>query len=120
MKNKYEQEAKDKYGEEVIQASINKLKGVREQQITNLTNQLNEKLFEAFQTQNPTSLQAQQACELHKQWICLFWPDGMYSKEAHLKLVMSYLEDERFVAYYDQIAKGCCAFFVEAMKEYLK
>lgn len=121
--NKFEKEAKMKYGNDVVEASMKKLKGYRPDQmkeIEALSTQIKEVLREALQTADPSSQLAQKACQLHEQWICMFWPEGLYSKEAHLQLVASYLEDERFVAYYDAIASGCTAFFYEAIKIYCK
>jgi len=63
---------------------------------------------------------AQIACELHKEWLCYFWEDGMYSKEAHLSLAEMYVADERFAAHYEKIAPGCAVFLKESLEVYCK
>ena len=48
--------------------------------------------------------------DLHRQWLCLFWPEGIYSKTAHKALGNSYVSDSRFKAYYDQLGEDCANF----------
>lgn len=117
---KFGQELREKYDEKTIQSSYDKISKIDDQDIDGLTKQINETLSLAFKQGNPKSQLAQEVCELHKQWICMFWPEGMYSSKAHLQLVESYLEDERFIDYYDQLGKGCTKFLYEAMKIYCK
>jgi len=45
---------------------------------------------------------AQKVCALHKEWLEYFW--NHYSKEAHLGLAQTYVDDPRFKKYYDAIA----------------
>lgn len=61
---------------------------------------------------------AQEVCDLHRQWLSMFWKDGMYSKEAHLSLGQMYVEDERFKKYYDDIEEGAAEFLYEGLKAY--
>ena len=67
---------------------------------------------------NPASEAAQKACDLHRQWLCMFWTDVTYSKEAHKALGEGYVADERFRTYYDAIAEGCAIFFKDALSIY--
>ena len=48
-----------------------------------------------------------------------FWPEGMYSPQAHLALAQTYCIDERFKQYYEAIAPGGAEFLYEALKAYL-
>jgi hypothetical protein len=41
-----------------------------------------------------------EVAELHKRWVCFYWPT--YSKEAHAGVAQMYVDDERFTAYYDK------------------
>ncbi len=45
-------------------------------------------------------------CELHRDWLCLYWPRGRYSPDAHRGLARMYEADPRFAAYYDAAAPG--------------
>jgi membrane-associated HD superfamily phosphohydrolase len=114
---KYGKEIREKYGEETVNLSYQKMKNMTEEQyaeIEKLTNQLNEAIREAFEEGNPTGELAQKACELHKQWLMSYW--SQYSKEAHMGLVQMYVDDERFTKYYDKIAPGCAVFLRDSMK----
>ena len=75
-------------------------------------------LENAVKTQNPNCEQAQKACDLHRQWLCLFWPEGIYSKTAHKALGDSYVSDSRFKVYYDQLGENCANFFRDAIDIY--
>lgn len=117
----YGTEIREKYGDELIDASNAKLKGMRQEQwqkAQELSEQIDETLKEAFEQGNPASETAQRACDLHRQWLCMFWKDGTYSKEAHKALVKGYVADKRFTAYYDKIAPGCTEFFRDAINIY--
>lgn len=99
---KYGEEIREKYGDEVIDDSNAQLAGMTPEQwqhSQDLDAAYKEKLQEALETGDPASPQAQEACELHKQWLTLFWPKGMYSIEAHRGLAEMYLSDERFRSY---------------------
>lgn len=113
---KYGKEIREKYGEETMNRSNEKLRKMTEVQydaVAKLSDELNEMLKEAFAVGDPASDLAQKACEMHKQWLLHYWDH--YSKEAHMALVQGYLEDERFKAYYDNIANGCAVFLRDAM-----
>jgi len=56
---------------------------------------------------------AQKACDLHRQWLCVFYPK--YSREYHRGLGEMYVADERFRANYDKIAPGCTEFLRDAI-----
>ncbi len=116
---RYGKEARERYGDEAVDASYKKLKSMTQEDyaaLERLTNELNETIKKAFETGDPAGELAQKACELHKQWLLYFWDS--YSKEAHMALVQMYVDDERFTAYYDKIAPGCAAFLRDAMRIY--
>ena len=75
-------------------------------------------LENAVKTKNPNCEQAQKACDLHRQWLCLFWPEGIYSKATHKTLGDSYVSDIRFKTYYDQLGENCADFFRDAIDIY--
>ncbi len=117
----YGKEIREKYGDATIDACNAKVKGMSEEQwrkMQELTELINETIKEAIVLGDPASKTAQRACELHKEWICMFWAEGTYSRENHLALTQGYCEDERFKKYYEAIAPGAAEFLFEAMKIY--
>lgn len=118
---KYGAEIREKYGEDVIERSNEKVRLMTKEnydEIEALTKELNEALKEAFEKGDPESKEAQHVCELHKKWLCYYWTE--YSKEAHVGLARMYVEDPRFSAYYDKIAKGSAVFLRDAIEIYVK
>ena len=119
--NEYGKEIREKYGDEIIDASYAKVKGMSQKQweeAKKLSEQILVTLKEAFEQGDPASELAQKACDLHRQWLCMFWKEGTYSKEAHKALAEGYVADERFTAYYDKIAPGCSKFLRDAIAVY--
>lgn len=117
----YGTEIREKYGDNVIDRSNAKVKGMSEEQyaeVESLSEELNETLKTAFEQGDPSSELAQKACELHKKWLCYFWDH--YSREAHIGVTQMYVDDPRFTAYYDKIAPGCAAFLRDAVLIYCK
>lgn len=117
----YGKEIRGKYGDDAINVSNEKIKAISSegwQSTQELSALINETLKEAFETGDPAGEAAQKACELHKKWLCTFWKDGAYSKEAHMALGEGYVSDERFTKYYDKIAVGCTKFFRDAINIY--
>lgn len=119
--NEYGKEIREKYGDEIIDASYAKVKGMSQKQweeAKKLSEQILVTLKKAFEQGDPTSELAQKACDLHRQWLCMFWKEGTYSMDAHKALAEGYVADERFTAYYDKIAPGCSKFLRDAIAVY--
>lgn len=119
----YGNEIREKYGNEIINASNAKVKNMSKEQwqkVQALSALINRTLKDAFDLGNPGSETAQKACDLHRQWLCMFWKEGTYSKEAHKALADGYVADERFTAYYDKIAVGCTKFLRDSIAIYCK
>ena len=117
----YGEELRSKYDNESLKGSFQKVKGMSKEQWENaqkLSAQINELLKVAVAENNPSSEIAQKVCDMHRQWLCMFWKEGTYSKEAHKALAEGYVEDERFTAYYDKIAVGCTKFLRDAIVNY--
>lgn len=119
---KYGKEVREKYGDAMIEQTNAKFASMS-QENWEKTQKLNEQILkllkEAFETGNPADEKAQRVCELHRQWLCMFWAEGTYSKEAHLALAEGYVADERFTAYYDKVGKGCTKFLRDAIEVYV-
>lgn len=118
---KYGKEIRKKYGEDTVNASNVKIKGMTEEEyakIQKLEEQMFMNLKAAMETGNPAGEQAQKAADLHKQWLCFYW--DQYSKEAHEGLAEMYVSDERFTAYYDKVQSGATEFLRDAIVIYTK
>jgi len=116
---KYGQEIREKYGDETVERSNKKLKGMTEEEYaeaTRLAEEITAVLAEAYETGDPAGEPAQKAAELHKRWLTLYWSE--YSKEAHAGLAQMYVDDERFRAYYDQARPGTAEFLRDAIHIY--
>ena len=75
-----------------------------------------ETLKAAFETGDPAWELAQEACDLHRQWLCIFYPK--YNNEYHKGLGEMYVADERFRAIYDKLAPVCTEFLRDAINFY--
>ena len=116
---KYGAEARAKYGDKAVDASNAKLRGLTREQYEEgerLRLALEETLKAAFDTGNPAGALAQKACDLHRQWLCVYYPG--YSREYHMGLAEMYIADERFRANYDKLAPGCTEFLRDAINIY--
>ena len=118
---KYGDELRQSYGKAMMMDANKRLSDMnRETWILQetLEKEIRLLLENAVKTKNPNCEQAQKACDLHRQWLCLFWPEGIYSKTAHKALGDSYVSDSRFKAYYDQLGENCANFFRDAIDIY--
>ncbi|QAT40486.1 MerR family transcriptional regulator [Clostridium sp. JN-9] len=116
---KYGKEIREKYGDNQVEESNNKFKNMTKEQydeFEKLGKQVLETLKSAFATGDPAGELAQEAADLHKQWLCYTWPS--YSKEAHAGLAQMYVDDARFTAYYDKEQPGTAAFLRDAILIY--
>jgi len=113
---KYGQEIREKYGDEEINASNAKVRGMTKEQYDRsvmLSEKMEELLKKAVAEGNPGGESAQMACKLHKEWLMVFYPN--YSAEYHKGIGEMYVADERFKAYYDKIIPGCAEFLRDAI-----
>jgi len=117
----YGAEIREKYGDEAINNSNAKLINMSEAayaRIEQLNTEISDKLKTAVEINDPAGELAQEVCALHKEWLCMFWQDGTYSKEVHKSLAQMYVADKRFKAYYDKIVDGAAMFLREAINIY--
>jgi DNA-binding transcriptional MerR regulator len=118
---KYGAKIREKYGENAVDESNAHLKGLLQEQYDEgerLRLEFEHMLKAAFDTGDPAGELAQKACDLHRQWLCVFYPK--YSKEYHKGLGEMYVADERFRANYDKLASGCTEFLRDAINVYCK
>lgn len=119
--HKYGEEIRDRYGEKTIQAANEKVLNMSQEdhdKVSALSEKMMSALKEGFKLGDPSCKAAQEAADLHRQWLCYFWPEGHYTQEAHYGLAQMYVEDPRFTAYYDKEQPGLTQFFKEAIAIY--
>jgi len=118
---KYGAEIREKYGDQAASESNARLMGLTEEQYVEserLRLEMEEILKAAFDTGDHTGELAQKACDLHRQWLIVFYP--RYSKEYHRGLGELYVADDRFRANFDKLAPGCTDFFRDAIDIYCR
>jgi DNA-binding transcriptional MerR regulator len=116
---KYGKEIREKYGEDQVNKSNQKLLNMTKEQyeeFEKLGQEVLDTLEAAFATGDPAGELGQKAADLHRQWLSYTW--GSYSKEAHAGLAQMYVEDERFTAFYDKKQPGMAAFLRDAVMIY--
>ena len=116
---RYGREARAKYGDTAVDDSNEKIKGLTKEQYERgeqLRIEIEEALKTAFEIGDPAGETAQKACDLHRQWLCVYYPK--YSAEYHMGLGEMYVADERFRANYDKLAPGCTEFLRDAINIY--
>lgn len=115
----YGREARERYGEDVVDAANRKLLAMDEGEWTDvqaLGEAIIEQLKAAMTTGDARSAEARELARMHAAWIRAHWPEGAYSREAHLGLAEGYLADERFTAFYDGAAgAGATQFLRDAL-----
>ncbi|MCL2753928.1 MAG: TipAS antibiotic-recognition domain-containing protein [Defluviitaleaceae bacterium] len=113
---KYGAEIRQKYGGGEIDDSNAYLASMTEEQFEKseaIRIEFEKTLLAAFNEGDPSGELAQKACELHKQWLCVFY--SKYTKEYHLGLAAMYVADERFGTNYEKLAVGCTQFLHDAI-----
>jgi len=114
-------EIRAKYGNQAVAESNANLEGMTQGQYDEserLRLVFEDTIKSALNTGNPAGELAQKACDLHRQWLSVFYPK--YSKEYHMGLGEMYVADERFRANYDTLAPGCTEFLRDAINHYCK
>lgn len=120
---RYGAELREKYGADVVEASNEKFRTMPDStydRATALGEEINKRLRQAVPAGDPAGEAAQALCALHAQWLRMYWPDGLYSKEAHRALGESYIADARFAAYYDAVTPGGARFLRDALEIYCR
>jgi DNA-binding transcriptional MerR regulator len=116
---KYGKEVREKYGDDSVNSSNEKLKDMSQsdyEEVTRLEKEVIDILVKAYKGGDPTSKAAQKAVDLHRQWLTFYWNE--YSKEAHMGLAQMYVDDKRFSDYYDKHQPGLAKFLRDAIREY--
>lgn len=117
----YGNEVRAAYGDAAVDASNDKVLAMDEGQwesAESLAAAILDKLAVAVCTQDVCGRDARELCAMHEAWLKMYWPDGMYTREAHAALAEGYVADERFRAYYDARVDGGARFLRDALREY--
>ena len=117
----YGQEAREKYGRETVDETIRLFSGMSEEAWTKMQEEetgYQEALRRAMAENDPAGTDAREACRLHRAWLLHYWTPEMLTPQSHTDLVDMYGQDERFTAYYEEVAPGCAAFFAKAIRAY--
>ncbi|MGI6706520.1 MAG: MerR family transcriptional regulator [Clostridia bacterium] len=116
---KFGAEAREKYGEEAVEASNKAFQNMTKEQYDKwqrIGAEMLETLKAAFAEGDPAGDLAQKAADLHRQWLSTVW--GYYNKEAHAGVAQMYVDDERFTVHYDAEQPGLAAFLRDAVHIY--
>ena len=107
----YGNEIREKYGNDQINQVNHQLKSLTQEQWDQgevIKAQFEKALIKAFETGDPSNSLSQEVFELHKAWLCVYYPG--YTPAYHKGLVEMYVADERFKAVYDKLVTGGTAF----------
>lgn len=118
---RYGKEIREKYGDERVERSNQKVKNMTEQEyaeLEQLSADLHTTLAAAFATGDPAGELAQKAADMHRRWLTFYWDS--YNPEAHAGVAQMYVDDPRFTAYYDKDQPGTAAFLRDAVLVYTK
>jgi len=116
---KYGAEVREKYGDEAMEKSNARLRDMTKEEfgkIEDITRKVLETLKKAMENGDPYSEKAQEAADLHRQFLS-FYSDG-YSKEYHRQMADMYVADRRFAAYYEKAGPDAAAFLQKAVYAY--
>ena len=119
---KYGAEVRKRWGDTIADASNEKMKRLTKsewQHLDEIEKELRAELIAAVKEGNATGAHALHAAQLHAAYLCLSWPDGLYSAKAHRGLAHAYLTDERFKSYYDAWIPGATEVLVDAIDHLL-
>ncbi len=115
--NPYEQEARERWGDEAVDQSnarLGKMTKQEQEELAGSMNAIYAKLA-ALRSDSPESEQSQAAI---KEWFILLNQMGSYSLEAFKGLGQMYVDDVRFTKNIDKFGEGLALFMRDAMAVY--
>lgn len=113
--NPYESEARERWGDDAVDASNARWGSLSEEQKRQQL-QTDREIVEALGAAvrvglAPDSPEVQEVVDRHHKWVSLIWtPDA----EAYRGLTQMYVDDERFRSHYDEIAPGAAELLRDA------
>lgn len=113
--NPYEQEARERWGNDAVDASQKNLAKLSKQQQTSLSKEW-EALYTRLATLRHASPDSEEAQEAIKEWYDLLNSNfGHYTLDAFKGLGQLYVDDERFTKNIDKYGEGLAIFMRDAM-----
>lgn len=123
----YGAEARRRYGSDVVDASNAKVAGMDQRawdEAQTQARRIGGLIAQIAASPDPAGTvddePGRELCELHRGWLEHYWPDGLYTPEAHRGLAETYVADERFAAYYDAFAPGGAQLLHDAIVRWSK
>ncbi|MFK2826223.1 MerR family transcriptional regulator [Bacillus sp. B190/17] len=115
--NPYEQEARERWGDQAVDQSTRKLAKMSKQEQNEWSADMNAIYVSlaALRHHSPASEEAQSAI---KEWFIFLNKMGNYSLDAFKGLGQMYVDDERFTKNIDQFGEGLATFMRDAMAVY--
>lgn len=114
---RYGQEARQRYGDQEVDASRQKLLSMTEEEWSSMQRldiKIKTLLKQAVQSgASPESDAARDIVRLHKAWLMNTWKT--YTPKTHKGVAQMYTADERFTRYYDEELPGCAAFLTKTV-----
>ena len=118
----YGAEAREKYGDDQVDASNAKIMGVNLEQFQayeRLGQEILDKLSAAVAAgEDPKGEAGEEITDLHRRWLNIM--GGKYDVQRHRGIAELYVQDERFTAYYDKERPGCARFLRDAVLHWAK
>lgn len=115
---KHGNEIREKYGDEPMDASNQKILNMSEEdweRFQTLGEEIKRRLEEGVKAGiRPDSDEAERIVKLHKEWLGMTWKK--YTQEAHKAIANMYICDERFKLYYDKEVPGCAELLEKAVR----
>lgn len=114
----------EKYGEDMCDAANERFKSMTPSQWAQqekLAQDIITLLGQAYAEGDPSGTTAFELAQTHRAWLEYFWPEGLYTPQAHLALAESYLSDPSFIAFYDgPCGAGATEFLRDAIAAYIE
>lgn len=117
--NPYEEEARERWGDQAVDASNAKLESLskdQQQAMMDEAQRINATLADCMPRNLPADDEAvQDAVAAHYRWVSLRWkPDA----QSYVGLGQMYVGDPRFTKFYDKVKPGLAAYLLEGIKIY--
>lgn len=123
FEEEYGEEARQRYGAAAIDEANERMAAMSQQDWDSkeaLEQAIKEKLSALLPGGDPESAEAAELAALHGRWLRMHWGEEAYTPAAHVALAKGYLEDERFVSYYDMpCGAGATAFLAATIEHAL-
>ncbi|MFC6333476.1 MerR family transcriptional regulator [Paenibacillus septentrionalis] len=112
--NPYEQEAREKWGDQAVDDSNQRIGKLSKEQKTEIEQQWQE-IYTSFAARIGTPVDSEETMALTKRWYELLNQFGSYSYDAFIGLGQMYVLDERFTKNIDRYGEGLAQYLSEAM-----